>query len=101
MVLLARLAPIKEGFMSPNIGSTDRILRIVAGLILIALVFVGPRTAWGWIGILPLATGLFRFCPAYRAGPGCLNSFPRKISGVLPVLVCIWLPGVCRDAGRA
>jgi hypothetical protein len=36
-----------------------------------------------------------------RAGPGCLNSFPRKISGVLPVLVCIWLPGVCRDAGRA
>ena len=51
--------------MSPNIGSTDRILRIVAGLILIALVFVGPQTPWGWIGILPLATGLFRFCPAY------------------------------------
>jgi hypothetical protein len=54
-----------EGFMSPNIGNTDRILRIVAGLILIALVFVGPQTPWGWIGILPLATGLFRFCPAY------------------------------------
>lgn len=51
--------------MSPNIGSTDRILRIVAGLILIALVFVGPQTPWGWIGIVPLATGLFRFCPAY------------------------------------
>lgn len=53
--------------MSPNIGSADRILRIVAGLILIALVFVGPQTPWGWIGILPLATGLFRFCPAYTA----------------------------------
>jgi hypothetical protein len=51
--------------MSANVGSVDRILRIVVGLILIALVFVGPRTPWGWIGIVPLLTGLFRFCPAY------------------------------------
>jgi two-component system OmpR family response regulator len=36
-----------------------------------------------------------------RAGAGCLNSFPRKISVVLPGLVCSGLPGVCRDAGRA
>jgi hypothetical protein len=51
--------------MSANVGGVDRILRIVVGLILIALVFVGPQTPWGWIGIVPLLTGLFRFCPAY------------------------------------
>ena len=51
--------------MSANVGGIDRILRIVVGLILIALVFVGPQTPWGWIGVVPLLTGLFRFCPAY------------------------------------
>ena len=49
-----------------NVGSTDRILRILVGLILIALVFVGPKTPWGWIGVIPLVTGFFRTCPAYR-----------------------------------
>lgn len=49
-----------------NIGTTDRVLRIVAGLVLIALVFVGPQTPWGWIGVVPLLTGLIRFCPLYR-----------------------------------
>ncbi len=48
-----------------NIGSLDRILRIVLGLVLIALVFVGPKTPWGWIGVIPLATGLLRTCPLY------------------------------------
>ncbi len=48
-----------------NVGSIDRIVRIVAGLILIALVFVGPQTNWGWLGIIPLATGFLRTCPAY------------------------------------
>jgi len=52
--------------MTANIGTIDRILRIAIGLILIALVFVGPRTPWGWIGIVPLATGFIRFCPLYR-----------------------------------
>jgi len=51
--------------MTANVGTPDRILRIVIGLILIALVFVGPRTAWGWIGIIPLATALINFCPLY------------------------------------
>ncbi len=49
-----------------NVGSVDRILRVVVGLALIAIVFVGPQTPWGWIGLIPLATGLFRMCPAYR-----------------------------------
>lgn len=48
-----------------NVGSIDRIVRIVAGLILIALVFVGPQTNWGWLGLIPLATGFLRTCPAY------------------------------------
>lgn len=48
-----------------NVGSADRILRIIVGIVLIALVFVGPKTPWGWIGIIPLATGFLRTCPLY------------------------------------
>lgn len=48
-----------------NVGNADRIARIVLGLVLIALVFVGPKTPWGWIGVVPLLTGLFRVCPLY------------------------------------
>ncbi|MCL5040937.1 MAG: DUF2892 domain-containing protein [Gammaproteobacteria bacterium] len=51
--------------MTPNVGSIDRVLRIVVGLILIALALTGVIGWWGYIGILPLATGVFRFCPAY------------------------------------
>ena len=46
-------------------GSLDRILRIVAGLVLIGLAATGTVGLWGWIGVVPLATGLFGFCPAY------------------------------------
>ncbi|MCB1717502.1 MAG: DUF2892 domain-containing protein [Candidatus Competibacteraceae bacterium] len=49
-----------------NIGSVDRILRIVAGIILLSLVFVGPQTPWGWIGLIPLVTALIGWCPLYR-----------------------------------
>lgn len=51
--------------MQKNVGTTDKTIRIVAGLILIALVFVGPQTPWGWIGIIPLATALMSWCPLY------------------------------------
>ena len=51
--------------MVNNIGGVDRSLRIVVGLVLIALVFVGPQTPWGWVGLVPLLTGLVRWCPAY------------------------------------
>jgi hypothetical protein len=51
--------------MKPNVGGADRIVRVVIGLVLIALVFVGPKTPWGWLGLIPLATGIFRFCPLY------------------------------------
>ena len=51
--------------MKTNVGTVDRVIRIVVGLVLIALVFVGPQTPWGWIGIIPLATGLISSCPLY------------------------------------
>ncbi|MBB4199916.1 hypothetical protein CCR94_10690 [Rhodoblastus sphagnicola] len=51
--------------MTKNIGGIDRILRIVIGLALISLVFIGPHTAWGWVGLAPLLTGLIRLCPLY------------------------------------
>lgn len=53
--------------MTHNIGSIDRTLRIVLGVGLISLVFVGPQTYWGLVGLVPLITGLTRFCPAYSA----------------------------------
>ena len=51
--------------MASNVGGIDRILRAIIGLGLISLVFVGPQTAWGWIGIVPLATAIFGWCPPY------------------------------------
>jgi hypothetical protein len=51
--------------MSSNVGGLDRIARIVAGLVLIALAVTGVIGVWGFIGVVPLATGLFRFCPLY------------------------------------
>ena len=51
--------------MKTNVGSIDRSLRIAVGLILIGLSLSGSIGLWGWIGVVPLATGLFRMCPAY------------------------------------
>ncbi|MFM2055710.1 MAG: hypothetical protein RLY71_95 [Pseudomonadota bacterium] len=51
--------------MKANVGGIDRILRIVVGLVLIALAASGTVGAWGWIGVVPVLTGLFKFCPAY------------------------------------
>lgn len=48
-----------------NVGGLDRILRIIVGVFLIAMVFVGPQTPWGWLGVIPLATGFFSTCPLY------------------------------------
>lgn len=59
-----------------NVGGIDKTLRIVVGLILISLVFLGPQTLWGWVGLVPLVTGLFGFCPLYKIFG--LNSCPIK-----------------------
>lgn len=51
--------------MTKNMGTADRIIRVVIGLILLSLVFIGPQTAWGWIGLIPLATAAIGNCPLY------------------------------------
>ena len=48
-----------------NEGNLDRILRVVVGAAAISLVFVGPQSAWGWVGLVPLITGLVGNCPVY------------------------------------
>jgi hypothetical protein len=51
--------------MKSNVGGIDRILRIVVGLVLIAWALFLGGPAWAWIGVVPLATGLIGWCPAY------------------------------------
>jgi uncharacterized membrane protein HdeD (DUF308 family) len=51
--------------MTTNVGTVDRALRIILGLALLSLVFIGPQTLWGLIGLVFIATGVFSFCPAY------------------------------------
>ena len=51
--------------MTHNIGGIERIIRIVAGLVLIALAATGTVGVWGWLGLVPLATGLMGWCPPY------------------------------------
>lgn len=51
--------------MKANVGGIDRVLRIVAGLGLVGATVMGALPVWGWIGIVPLATGVLGFCPAY------------------------------------
>lgn len=64
-----------------NEGHIDRAIRVLLGVVGIALVFIGPKTSWGWIGIIPLVTGLVGMCPIYRilginscGGEGCETS---------------------------
>lgn len=49
-----------------NEGVVDRSIRVVLGLIILSLVFVGPQSLWGLIGLVPLVTGLVGFCPLYK-----------------------------------
>jgi NADH:ubiquinone oxidoreductase subunit 4 (subunit M) len=51
--------------MKSNVGGLDRIVRIGAGLTLVALAATGTVGMWGYIGIVPILTGTFKFCPAY------------------------------------
>ena len=68
--------------MKCNVGGIDRVLRVAVGLLLIALAASSVIGIWGWFGIVPAVTGLFRFCPLYpvlginscSAGSGCGGS---------------------------
>ena len=51
--------------MKTNVGGIDRILRIIVGAVLVVLAAMGTIGWWGYIGVVPLLTGLFRFCPLY------------------------------------
>jgi hypothetical protein len=51
--------------MQKNVGSWERTIRIVAGLFILSLAFVGPKTNWALLGIVPLATGVMGWCPPY------------------------------------
>lgn len=51
--------------MQANVGSVDRAIRILVGLALIGATLLDLIGAWGWLGLVPLATGVFRFCPVY------------------------------------
>ncbi|UTV80061.1 DUF2892 domain-containing protein [Acidithiobacillus sp. YTS05] len=48
-----------------NEGMVDRGIRVLVGVVLLILVFVGPQTPWGWVGVVPLLTGLVGWCPLY------------------------------------
>ncbi|MCB0376981.1 MAG: DUF2892 domain-containing protein [Bdellovibrionales bacterium] len=52
--------------MKANEGTIDRVVRVVVGLGVLSLAFVGPQTPVGYIGIIPLATGIVGFCPLYK-----------------------------------
>jgi len=49
-----------------NEGTIDRAVRVVLGAAILSLAFIGPQSAWGYIGIVPILTGLIGFCPAYK-----------------------------------
>lgn len=51
--------------MKMNEGGLDRVLRVILGIVVLSLVFVGPKTPWAWIGLVPLVTGLVGYCPLY------------------------------------
>ena len=51
--------------MKCNEGTIDRSLRVIAGLVLVGLAATGNIGIWGWIGVVPLLTGIIGFCPAY------------------------------------
>ncbi len=48
-----------------NEGTLDRTIRVIVGLGILSLTIVGPHSLWGLVGLVPLATGIFGFCPAY------------------------------------
>lgn len=51
--------------MKSNVGGMDKIIRILAGIVLLALAIMGIGAPWTYIGIVPLVTGLMGWCPAY------------------------------------
>lgn len=59
--------------MKANIGTVDKTIRIILGVVLLSLVVIGPKTPLGLIGLIPLITGLVSFCPLYKILGVCSN----------------------------
>lgn len=59
-----------------NVGGLDRVARIAVGVLLLVLTVLGVIGVWGWIGVVPLATGLLRSCPLYKLVG--INTCPLK-----------------------
>lgn len=51
--------------MKANEGAIDRLLRVLVGIAVLSLVFIGPKTPWGYLGLVPLVTGIVGWCPLY------------------------------------
>jgi hypothetical protein len=68
-----------EDVMKTNEGGLDRVLRVLVGLGVLSLVFDGPQTPWGYIGLVPLLTGLIGVCPLYSVLG--LSTCPVKKAG--------------------
>ncbi len=62
--------------MKANAGNIDRIARVVMGLGLLSIAFIGPKTPWGYVGLVPLLTGAIGFCPLYTLLG--INTCPMK-----------------------
>jgi hypothetical protein len=54
-----------EKLLPRNVHDVERVVRVLAGIGILSLAFVGPETPWGWIGLVPIATGLAGTCPVY------------------------------------
>lgn len=54
-----------SGLLAKNVGTVDRVLRFALGIALLSLAFTGPRTAWGYLGFIPLLTATLSTCPLY------------------------------------
>jgi hypothetical protein len=62
--------------MKMNVGMIDKVLRIIAGVVLIGLTLMGIIGVWGWIGVIPLVTGVMGWCPLYTIFG--MNTCPTK-----------------------
>jgi hypothetical protein len=51
--------------MVKNIHNIERVVRVIVGLAIVSLVFIGPQSNWAWLGLIPVATGLIGWCPPY------------------------------------
>lgn len=75
------MAPNTPDWQIPvNMGAIDRTIRIVLGLAIIALVFVGPQSNWGLLGFVPLLTGIAGYCPLYAMVDFSTVGTPHRIT---------------------